>query len=66
MRNVFARRTPDADTSVPARRSTTNTPGWVKVCVIIVLVLVLLLVILHLTGNGFGASMHMEHGGHLL
>ena len=50
----------------PDRGSTTGTPRWVKVFVIIIIILVLLFVILHLTGNGFGAHMHMStiaHGG---
>lgn len=65
MRNVFLRRTRDAETSMPARRSTT-TPRWVKVSVVIIIILILLFVILHLTGNGFGSHMHMliiEAGG---
>ena len=69
MRNIFLRRTGDADTSLPARRWTTNAPSWVKVAVVIIIILVLLFVILHLTGNGFGEHMHMsviEHGGQLL
>jgi len=51
---------------MPARRSTTTAPGWVKVAVVIILILVLLFVILHLTGNGFGDHIHMsiiEYGG---
>ncbi len=59
MSNVFFRRTRDAETPVPTRRSTT-TPGWVKVSAVIILILVLLFVILHLTGHGFGDHMHMS------
>ncbi len=65
MRNVFLRRKRDANTSRPIRRSTTDTPRWVKVFVIIFIILVLLVVILHLTGHGFGPHMHLsviEHG----
>lgn len=50
------------------RGSPTGTPRWVKVFMLIAIVLVLLFVILHLTGNGFGSSMHMsaiEPGMHL-
>ena len=68
MRNVFLWRTRNAETSVPARRSTTITPRWVKVSVVIIIILVLLFVILHLTGNGFGSHMHLsiiEAGGQL-
>src|SRR6266700_3057287 len=53
MRNVFLRRRHDADAPMPARRRTTNTPGWVKVAVVLIIILVLLFVILHLTGDGF-------------
>ena len=67
MRNVFLWRTRDVGTPMPAHRSTTTTPGWVKVAVvIIIIILVLLFVILHLTGNGFGDHMHLsiiEYGG---
>jgi hypothetical protein len=69
MRNVFLRRTRDANVPMPARRRTTDTPGWVKVAVVLIILLVLLFVILHLTGNGFGDHMHLstrEHGGQLL
>lgn len=59
MRNVFLGRTRNADTPMPARRSTT-TPDWVKVSVVIIIILVLLFVILHLTGHGFGDHMHMS------
>jgi len=53
--------TPSGDTRVrPTRGSTIGTPRWVKVFVIVFIVLVLLFVILHLTGNGFGAHMHMS------
>lgn len=65
MKNVFVRRTRDAATPIPARRSTT-TPRWVKLSMVIVIILVLLFVILHLTGHGFGDHMHMsiiEAGG---
>ena len=66
MRNVFLQRGRDADAPMPARRWTTNTPGWVKVAVVIIIILVLLVVILHLTGHGFGEHMHLsliEQGG---
>ena len=66
MRNLFLRRTRSGDTPVPARRSATPTPRWVKVAAGIILLLVLLFVILHLTGNGFGEHMHMERGGYPL
>ncbi|HLW00605.1 MAG TPA: hypothetical protein VKT82_18250 [Ktedonobacterales bacterium] len=62
----FLRRTREADIPKPARRATTPTPRWVKVTVGLIILLVLLFVILHLTGNGFGDHMHMEHGGFLL
>jgi hypothetical protein len=53
---------PDADRArmTPKRGSTTRVPRWVKVFVIIFIALVLLFVALHLTGNGFGAHMHMS------
>jgi hypothetical protein len=60
MRNVFLRRTRDADTPMPARQSTIGTPGWVKVSVVIIIILVLLFLTLHLTGNGMGGPMHMS------
>lgn len=66
MRNLFLRRTTEEETPKPARRATTGTPRWVKVAVGLLILLVLLVVILHLTGNGMGAHMHMEHGGYAL
>lgn len=48
------------DGNVQHERTPNATPRWVKVSVGIVILLVLLFVILHLTGNGFGPSMHMS------
>src|SRR6266700_4636973 len=39
MRNVFLRRRHDADAPMPARRRTTNPPGWVKVAAFLALAL---------------------------
>lgn len=52
----------------PDRRSTTETPRWVKVFGIIAIVLILLLVILQLTGIGgdHGPGQHTVPGGSIL
>jgi hypothetical protein len=55
--------TPDANRSARVRHkrgSTTPVPRWEKVFVIVFIALAVLFVILHLTGNGFGAHMHMS------
>ncbi len=66
MSNGFLQRTAEEDAPRRARRATTSTPRWVKVFVALIILLVLVFVILHLTGNGMGAHMHMDHRGYWL